>query len=388
MRFISRLSWLQWLLLGMFILILTGTVGLVFGYLAGVKNRENNLALAVALDTLSQYELGMQDFEAGNYHLAQQRFDYVVQQDPNFPGAVDMLSETLLRLSEISKISSEIVDFVPTMTLSSTPDTRLADELFATAEEQFRDQAWENLIQTIISLRDIDPLYQVSKVDRMLFLGLRFSGIDKILNEGNLEGGVYDLALVERFAPLDSQARIYQEWARLYQIGVSFWGVFPDKAVFYFSQLFSTAPYLHDLSGIYAKDRYRLALLQYGDKLSQAGEWCLAVEQYGLAYDLLEEEGLKPTITFAEEQCRSGEILATTDPGVEVTETLIATLTPTLEGTPETTPTPESDLTSTPEVEITPTPTPTVAEPMPEPTLEPTPTQPVSLPTPTQEATP
>jgi hypothetical protein len=231
-------------------------------------------------------------------------------------------------------------------------------------------------------------LYQASKVDRMLFLGLRFSGIDKILNEGNLEGGVYDLALVERFAPLDSQARIYQEWARLYQIGVSFWGVFPDKAVYYFSQLFSTAPYLHDLSGIYARDRYRMALIQYGVKLSQAGDWCLAIEQYGLAYGLLEEEGLQPTITFAEEQCRSGELAPTSDPGVEVTETPIVTLTPTLEGTPEITPTPDPEIspTPTPEPEISPTPTPSAVEPTPEPTLDPSPTQPDPLPTPTPEA--
>jgi len=380
MRFFNRFNWFQWFLLGMFVLIFTGTVGLAFGYLSGVKNRESNLAIAAALDTSSQFELGMDDFEAGNYLLAQQRFEYVIQQDPNFPGAVDMLTETLLRLAKTTEIAVEIEE-VPTQTPSPTPDTRLADELYAAAQEQFRNQDWENLIQTITSLRDIDPLYQVGNLDRMLFLGLRFGGIDKILNQGNLEGGVYDLALVEKFAPLDSQARIYQEWARLYQIGVSFWGVFPDQAVYYFSQLVSAAPYLHDLSGIYVKDRYRLALLQYGDKLSQSGEWCSAIEQYDLAYDLLAEEGLQPTITFAEEQCRSGEPAPTSEPDLEITQTPIVTLTPTLGVTLEVTP----EITPTPGVEITPTPTPTQEE---APTPEPSPTQSDPLPTQTPEPTP
>jgi hypothetical protein len=212
----------------------------------------------------------------------------------------------------------------------------------------------------------------------MLFLALYFNGIDKILNEGNLEGGVYDFSLVERFAPLAAQGRIYQDWARLYQIGVSFWGVFPDKAVYYFSQLASTAPYLHDLSGIYAKDRYRLALLQYGDKLSQAGEWCLALEQYQLASGLLAEDGLQPTLTFAEDQCKIGEAAPTSDPGIAATLTPIGTLTPTLEFTPEITPTLE--------IEITPTVPP--VEPTPAPTLEPSPTPAPIEPTPSPEPAP
>ena len=98
MKIFDRLTWLQWFFLGAFFLIFTGTVGLVFGYVSGNRERNQNLALSIAADTQAQYELGLQDFEAGNYALARQRFDYVLQQDPNFPGVVDMLAETLIRL--------------------------------------------------------------------------------------------------------------------------------------------------------------------------------------------------------------------------------------------------------------------------------------------------
>lgn len=377
MRFLKRLNWLQWILLGTMLLGIAGFAGLATGYASGLTAREKNLAKSVVVDLQTQFDLGLKDFEAGNYDLARQRFEYVLQQDPNFPGAIDMLAETLVWGSSAADLTIDIGSSPPTP--SPTPDTRPADELFGLAEEQMRNQEWKNLVRTIVSLRDIDPLYRAVELDRMLFLGLRFSGIEKILNHGDLEGGVYDLALVERFAPLDSQAAIYQEWARLYQIGVSFWGVFPEKSVYYFSQLASAAPYLRDLSGMYAKDRYRLALLQYGEWLAQTGEWCLAFEQYELAQGLLDDQLVQPTLALVEEQCLFGGASPTPTLGTEILETPTVTQTLVLTVTPEVsvTTTVEVTLTPTP-VEATPTPSPTeielVVTPTPSPTMMITPT--------------
>ena len=405
MRIFQRITWLQWLLLGAIVLTIASSAGLIVGYASGVKAREKNLVLAIAVDTQVQFDLGQKDLEAGNYDQARQRFEYVVQQDPGFPGAIDMLSETLV---QISKSSIQFTDIdMPSPTTPPTPDTRPVEELYTLAQDQFGNQDWKNLVQTIVSLRDIDPLYRAGEIDRMLFLGLRFSGIEKILNDGNLEGGVYDLALSERFAPLDSQARIYQEWARLYQIGVSFWNVLPEKSVYYFSQLALAAPYLRDLTGIYAIDRYRMALLQYADWLVQAGEWCLADEQYQLAYSISEDQGLQPTLTFAEEQCLFGGASPTPTPESETIGIPTMTLTPTLTVTQDValtptfeitlTTTPGSEITLTPTMSITPTlgitqdtaltptveatPTPAPVEPTPEPS--PSETDPAIAPTPT-----
>ncbi|MFN2235862.1 MAG: hypothetical protein ACK2U1_16675 [Anaerolineales bacterium] len=402
MKYLQKLTWLHWLLLGFFVLILTGTMALAFGYVSGNRERDTNLAVALETDIQTQYDLGLQDFNAGNYALARQRFDYVLQQDPNYPGVVDMLSETLLRMAEPTTVPVSATP-ASTATPSPTPDTRQADEIFASAESQLNNQDWKTLVQTIAALRNIDPQYRAVEVDRMLYLGLLFSGIDKIMNEGDLEGGVYDLALVERFAPLDSQAQIYQEWARLYQIGVSFWGVLPEKSVEYFSQLASAAPYLRDLSGIYASDRYRLALLQYGDRLAQMGEWCLAVEQYNLAQSLQDDQAVQPTLTFADDQCASGgdseepeetEEMVTITPSLEITGTLTLTPTPGLIVTEEVTPTPTQEIIVTPtpsEATLEPTPAPTEpVEPTPIPTepVEPTPQDTAAVDNPDPTATP
>jgi hypothetical protein len=372
MEFYRRLNWFQWFLTGAFILILSGAAGLVMGYITGTRARAINAALSDIVDYQTQFELGLQDYRAGNYNLARQRFEYVLKQDPDFPGAAHYLAETLLRLNESGVQVTDII--APTATLSPTPDTRAVDELYTIAKAQFQNQEWRNLVQTILALRNNDPHYQVVEVDKMLFLGLRFGGIEKILNEGDLEGGLYDLALAEQFAPLDAQAGIYQEWARLYQIGVSFWGVLPEWSVYYFRQLAAAAPYLRDFSGIPAIDRFRLALVQYGDQLAEAKDWCAAFEQYNLAASMGGVAGLQPTLTYVDEKCQhsiatptwtpspTSELTAT--PTLSVTITIIPTLsltsTPTnsmsFTSTPTTTasPTIQSSPTATPS--ITPTP--------------------------------
>jgi tetratricopeptide (TPR) repeat protein len=368
---IIDLTWLQWLFVGLIALLFAGMVGLMTGYLSGENQRQQRQTFASAIDLTTQFELGVMDLEDGRYELAKQRFEYVVQQDPSFPGAIDKLAETLIMLSgqEIQPTVTLSVTIAPT----ATPDTQAVEELFDQAQGQFTHQDWRDLLQTIVALRDLDPFYRVIEIDRMLYLALRMTGIDKILTDGDLEGGLYDLALVEQFALLDHQADIYREWARLYQIGVSFWGVFPDQSVYYFSQLASAAPYLHDLSGYYAIDRYHMAIFQYGDWLAKYGDWCLAYEQYQLAETLFDDQTLQPTVTFAGEQCNS---LGDTPVPPESEESITPTLTPTHD------PTAGDEATSTPEPpDEVPTEAPpsmpteeTPGSPTEQPPIEPTPT--------------
>jgi tetratricopeptide (TPR) repeat protein len=382
MKFIRRFTWLHLGIIGLLVLLLAGTAALAAGYWSGTQAKAGQKVMARAVEIQTQFQLGQTDFQAGNYDLARQRFEYVLAQEPDYPGAVDLLAQTLIKMHESGATPSVIQ--VPTPTLSPTPDTRAIDELYAQAQAQLDAQDWTGLVQTVLSLRNIDPLYQVYEVDRMLYLALRFMGGQKILELGDLEGGLYDLALSEAFAPLDKQSGIYRDWARLYQIGVSFWGVLPERSVGYFAQLAAAAPYLRDLSGIYAKDRYRLALIQYGDFLAQAGDWCLAYDQYQLAQSLADDAGLLPTLTFAEESCQ--ETVATLTPTtsgstVEVILTPTATLTITQELPAESTLTPTLEFSPTATAEVTQaastataTATATTPAEKPNPTATPTPT--------------
>ncbi|MBC8509163.1 MAG: hypothetical protein H8D34_30285 [Chloroflexi bacterium] len=361
-NFIVRLEWWQWIVMWISALAVFSATGIASGYSSGIQERQRNLEFASVVDLQLQYELGMTDLNAGNYDLARQRFEYILRQNPSFPGITDRLAEVLIYLSKTADPGVEVE--IPQATPSPTPDTRAIDEIYAVAQRQLLAQDWKNLRQTILALRDIDPLYQVSQVDRMLYLALRNAGIQKILEDGDLEGGLYDLSLAEKFVPLDSQATTYREWAYIYKFGVSFWGIFPDKVVNYFSQLAAAAPFLRDFSGIFAKDRYQMALLLYGDRLAEQGDWCAAAEQYTLAQSLLDDQGVQPTVIYAGEQCHGTQTPTPQDlqvtPTPELTSTLEATVTMEATITLEATPMPEITLEAespTPTLEPTPTPT-------------------------------
>jgi hypothetical protein len=196
----------------------------------------------------------------------------------------------------------------------------------------------------------------------------------------------------------------------MYQMGMSFWGVYPDQSIYYFSQLAYAAPYLKDLSGIPATNRYRMAVIQYAEQFAKAEEWCDSYEQYQLAQNLYEDQGLKPTVNDIYERCQisiatytpsptntltptitnTSTIAPPTDDGFTLTPQNTSTHTPTPElttppasntptQTPEDTSTQESTSTFTPEATATSTPTPdepTQTEtPTEEPTLEPSSTE-------------
>jgi hypothetical protein len=145
------------------------------------------------------------------------------------------------------------------------------------------------------------------KVDGMLYLALRNRGIDKIIKLGDLEGGMYDLALAERFGLLDTEAQGFLTWAKLYITGASFWELDWQQAVFYFSQVAPQLPGLRDGSGWTAMDRYRLALIGFGDTLLLLGDPCQAMEQYqqslAIGYDANAELSLNEAI----KKCEGGK---------------------------------------------------------------------------------
>jgi tetratricopeptide (TPR) repeat protein len=360
--------WLMAALVVLVLAVLLGSAGgVVYGQVrAGIARRDQlNVELAV------QMNLAQVDMDAGRYYLARQRYEYVIEQDPDYPGVQGKLVEALVGQAEsLTTLPTAAAEPTP------TPDTRAADELYAAAQAHLANQDWRSLLDTLVALRTADPYYETVQVDRMLNLALRKRGADRILNEGNLEGGLYDLALAESFAPMDTQSGVWREWARLYLLGASFWNVDPGQAVSTFSQLILSAPYLRDQSGLTVTDRYRLALIQYGDKLAAADEWCEAQVQYEAALSMSgagSEAELKAK--QAAEQCANPSGTATATPETTPTFTQTGQLTQVTGETPTATNTPDPAIqtptatatmpvvTSSPTVEVTPTPTATVESP-------------------------
>ena len=297
----KKSPWRLIALSGVLVLLLIAVISAWGGYTSGVSARTAAEATQISGEAETQYNLGVQDLEQGQYARARQRFEYVIEINPSYPGVTDRLAEVLLLINATATPSP-----VPTASITPTPDTRESDEieaLYSQAEQMIANDNWAGAIDTLLLVRKKDSSYQVIGVDGMLFIALRNQGIEKIVNQADLEGGVYDLGLAEQFGPLDSEAQGYLSWAKLYITGASFWELDWGQAVYYFSQVAPQLPGLRDGSGWTAKERYRLALLHFADTLLLAGDPCQALENYQLSISLGYDAEAEASMTEAIRLC-------------------------------------------------------------------------------------
>jgi len=290
---------LRWIYIAaVVVLLLVGALG---GYQAGLGDRRAARATVVARQLSEQFQLALQAMENKQYELAQTHLQYVLQNDPNFPGAKEKYAELLI-LMAITPTPTPTL----TPTVSPTPDLRAAEEIFQNAQELIAAQKWSEAIATLDTLRKKAPSYRTAEVDGMYYIALRMRGMDKLmLNNGencqdvNLEGGIYDLTLAERFGPLDRDAAGWRNFARLYIAGASFWNLDWKQAQAYFAEVYPYMPNLMDTSCMTAQERFRYATLRYAEQLLAAGDYCGAEEQFNLAFSIPSNENATayPTAT-------------------------------------------------------------------------------------------
>ncbi len=282
-----------------------------------------------------QLQQGIRDFTAGQVDLARQRFEFILAQAPGeYPEAQDYLDQSILILNATATFTPlpPTATNTPTQTLTPTYDPSGEESILRRAAALMAAEDWSGTIDALLALRNLNLQYKVTQVDDMLFAALRNRGEDKILIQGDLEGGIYDLTLAEAFGPLDYRGKVYRDWARLYLTALGFWQAYPEQAVYYFGQIANIAPGLKDGGGWSARERYRAALIHYGDTLAKEGEWCLAYEQYNLALAQRHDPALVDQVTAAELICYPPT--ATPEPTAVITATVTTTATPLPSNTP------------------------------------------------------
>ena len=291
-----------WLFLGgMLVLILVAAGSIYSGYQSGIADRQYAEQTQVSSSLEEQYILAMQDLDAERYSIARQRLNYILQINPSYPGVIDAIT-----VAELAMNITATPTVMPTPTFTATPDTRGIDTLYEQAQQAMAAQDWSAAIDALLSLRKADPAFQSIKVDGMIYMALRNRGVDQILRSTDLEGGTYDLALAERFGPLDTEARNYRIWVNLYVTGASFWQIDWGQAVFYFSQLASAAPGLRDASGWTAAERYAIALTEYANAVAASEDWCQAQELYETALAAGADPNIQQLADEAARLCNRG----------------------------------------------------------------------------------
>ncbi len=323
------------ILIGLLMVIIAGGAGWFLGAQEGQKLRNQEQKKAVLEIAQTQFDLGVRELEEKRYENARKRFEYVIQIDPDFPGAQEKLTEVLISQSIVSTPTP-----LASPTLTPTPDFRGEQEIFDQARQYLLAEDWENTILTLDLLRDKNLQFHPVEVDGMYYIALRNRGVIRILQDGSLEPGMYDLTLSERFAPLDHEAEGYRTWARYYLTGASFWEIDWSQVVSLFAQIYPAFPNLHDSSGMTAIERYRIGLLEWGNALMSQEEYCLAQEKFDMSFALMVDEKYVPMATEVFNKCEESKQPEET-PTPEITITPTPTITieggPTTEVTVETT---------------------------------------------------
>ncbi|HKJ40016.1 MAG TPA: hypothetical protein VJ972_14665 [Anaerolineales bacterium] len=330
----------------LYALILISILGLsVFsGYRSGVGIRRDTRAQAMNEQLGEQFQNTIVDIEFGRFEIAKQRLEWIIANDPTFPGAQEKLTEVLVQIN----LQENYVPPTATPSLTSTPDFSGVQEAFARAQQLISAQDWPGALSALDEARKLDPNYETSKVDGMYFFALRNNGYDLITKQGNLEGGIYYITLAERFGPLDVNANGVREGARYYLLGASFWELDWEQTLFYFNQVYGGWPSLWD-GTMTASDRFRIASMRYGDDFFGQEKFCDAVAQYENAQriaplDQLAQQNYNkafvgcypPTATFDPSSLFTPTIdpnLPTNTPVPGITDTPV---TPTITNTPET----------------------------------------------------
>jgi len=254
--------------LGLIILLI---LAILAGYGSGISIRRDTQTAVLSQQLSEQFQFALVDMQFGRYANARQRFEFIIANDPSYPGAQQKLTEVLVLIN------------VPTSTitpsLTPTPDFTGAEQAFTRAQQLIAAQDWTGAIGALDQMRKLDPNYQTSLVDGMYYFALRNYGYNLITQHGNLEGGIYQLTLAERFGPLDRDSNGLREGARYYLIGASFWELDWEQAIFYFDQVYRGWSGLWD-GTMRASERYWFAAMRYADQLVGEGQFCDAVSYY------------------------------------------------------------------------------------------------------------
>jgi hypothetical protein len=356
------------------VLVLSGGTG----YSAGLAAARETLTGQSASAVDEQFNLGVEDLLAARYDLAMQRFEYVLSLDPGRSDAAELLERARLALN----VSTSTPGPTPTpITPTPTLDVASLDSLFSQAQAAFSQQDWGRVIEAALIIRSRDPEFRRSELDSLMAQSLRSRGVQRILAR-DFELGIYDLALAEKFGPLDSGASSWRNTAAFYTFANSFFVVDWARAAENFASLCRG-----DLWDSCVK--YARAAMEYGNQLMASGTPCAAVTQYAASLDTRDNSALHSTATLAAQRCftatptPTGSVTITETPTTSPTLGPSATTGPSATSGPSATPTSTSPATATPTATSpggstnTPSPTATTAPPpsdtpAPSPTLTPT----------------
>lgn len=264
-------------------------VAMIGGVYAGQKERNLNATQTTEISMAVQFDLGVENLNNGLYDLALERFYWIRDRQPDFPGLEEIIAE-----AEYLKISADTVLNPP-----STDDPISTDlgTLFAEAESRYAVNDWERVIEICDQISAIDPSFNKIQLEEMLYTSLKTLGLSYIRGD-RLEEGIFLLDRATSLQPLDdvSEGEIYL--ANLYITAKSYWNINWPVTIANLQAILVVAPDYKD-----ASEKLFEALLLFGDQLMAQRLYCDAETQYQTAADIKITEELQGKLSQATDFC-------------------------------------------------------------------------------------
>ena len=181
------------------------TAAIVGGVVVGLQDRVINRQA----ETDKFYQEGLANVTAGKLLLAKADFEYVLQLNPNYPGASVQLAQIQARLTiQPTPTSAALINAI--------------DQLYQTAQTAYQAQKWSEAIDTLTQVRSIDPNFQKDQVSQMLYTAALTYGL-ALLKQDRLEEGVSYLDQAAFVRALPAEAALQSQYAKMYLTARGYW---------------------------------------------------------------------------------------------------------------------------------------------------------------------
>lgn len=278
------------------VLIIICVVGsaLLVAALGGVAAGQNQRSLSATQTTTAeldvQFELGLSDLGAGRFELAAQRFRWILDRAPEYPGAAE-------RLADAEQLGADAS--APVATDIPTSAAQTLEERYAEARTLVENAQWETAIHRLRELESIDPEYRRVEVQEMLYRALTTLGLQFIRGE-RMEEGTFLLEQAQQIRPLDDQAAGELYFANLYTTVRQYWDLDWTIVIANLEAINEVLPNYRDVA-----TRLPEAHEKFGDQLASIGAQCDAADQYEFAIGYESTETRLDKFKAATEACQN-----------------------------------------------------------------------------------
>lgn len=328
---------LAWGVVGIFSLVLALVVVLLAafsGWSGGLAVARENATATQSAYIFDQCIRTGNDIVMGNMGLVQRRLDDLLLQTP-VPDCLAQYIPTATQLY-INNLPTATSTASPTPTLTPTPVITLAPEvtaepqtvindtgydlagLLAEARMQFDTSDFRGAIDTLEAIIAVDPNYEKTQVDNLLYQTLTRQATFLYRNDGNLAEAILLTNRAEEYGDV-GELNFERAVAQIYLEAQVAKGVNYGMAI----------RLLNQIVGTYGLPNYRGAQQQlieqyiaYGDFLVQSSDNCGAVAQYDAALQFAVNDSVRTKRDSASQICTFGQTPtfsgATPDPNATV----------------------------------------------------------------------